>query len=287
MSALPAKVSSRISAALKHFQPILQSAHARDVNESDTVIIVTDMLAEVFGYDKYSEISSEHAIRGTYCDLAIKLDGVLAFLVEVKAIGMTLKDAHIKQAIDYAANQGVDWVVLTNGVVWRIYKVGFGKPISHDLVVEVHVLDLNPRQDAHLELAFLLSKEGWKRSRLGEYQLQKEALSRFCVAALLLSDPMLETLRRELRRITPGLKVDLAEVKAVLETDVLKREVLEGDKAIAAKRSVSRAAGRALRTGRGPEIVNPTATEEENALSDDSDDASPRGHARLLPRMER
>ena len=55
-------------------------------------------------------------IRGTFCDLAVKLDGSLSFLVAVKAIGLELKDHHIKQAVDYAANQGCDWVMLTNGV---------------------------------------------------------------------------------------------------------------------------------------------------------------------------
>src|SRR5205807_255074 len=111
----PTKVAARIAAGIKRFQPILSSARSRDVNESDTVVIVTDMLHEVFGYDKYSEITSEHAIRGTYCDLAIKLDGVLSFLAEVKPAGSELKESFVKQAVDYAANQGVDWVLLTNG----------------------------------------------------------------------------------------------------------------------------------------------------------------------------
>ena len=70
------------------------------------------MLAAVFGYDKYSEVTSEFSIRGTYCDLATKLDGVVQTLIEVKAVGYDLKEAHTKQAIDYAANQGVDWVLL-------------------------------------------------------------------------------------------------------------------------------------------------------------------------------
>ena len=110
MAKIPTKVQERIVASLKRFQPILSSAKARDVGESDTVTIVTDMLAEVFGYDKYSEITSEHAIRGTYCDLATKIDGQLSMLIEVKAIGLDLKDSHVKQAVDYAANQGTDWV---------------------------------------------------------------------------------------------------------------------------------------------------------------------------------
>lgn len=130
MGLVPVKVAKRISEALKRFQPIIDAARARDVNESDTVTIVTDVLQSVFGYDKYAEISSEHAIRGTYCDLAIKLDGALTLLVEVKAIGLELKDQFVKQAVDYATNQGVEWVVLTNGHIWRAYSVTFGKPID-------------------------------------------------------------------------------------------------------------------------------------------------------------
>lgn len=65
--------------------------------------------------------------------VAIKLEGGLQFLIEVKAIGTELKDAHVKQAVDYAANQGTDWVVLTNGLSWRIYKVTFTKPIEHEM----------------------------------------------------------------------------------------------------------------------------------------------------------
>src|SRR3954469_21863797 len=129
MPPIPSKVEDRLVTAIKRFQPVIASAKARDVNESDTVIIVTDMVSEIFGYDKYSEITSEHAIRGTFCDLAVSIDGKFQFLVEVKAIGLDLKDNHVKQVVDYAANKGVDWVILTNGTSWRMYKVSFAKPI--------------------------------------------------------------------------------------------------------------------------------------------------------------
>jgi len=102
MQAIPRKVTERLGVALKKFQPILSASKARDDGEADTVMIVTDMLAELFGYDKYSDVTAEYAIRGTYCDLATKLDGTLQTLVEVKAIGLELKDAHVKQAVDYA-----------------------------------------------------------------------------------------------------------------------------------------------------------------------------------------
>ena len=75
MASIPNKVKDRLVAGIKRFQPILSSAKARDINESDTVTIVNDVLAYVLGYDKYSEITSEFVIRGTYVDLAIKIEG--------------------------------------------------------------------------------------------------------------------------------------------------------------------------------------------------------------------
>ena len=149
MAKLPKKAVERITAGLKRFQPVLVSAKSRDVNESDTVVIVTDLLQEVFGYDKYAEITSEHMIRSTFCDLAVKLEGTLAFLIEVKAIGHELKDQHIKQAVDYAANQGCEWVALTNGAVWKVFRVRFSKPIEHELVVDMDLLSVNPRNFAY------------------------------------------------------------------------------------------------------------------------------------------
>src|SRR3990170_4864272 len=156
MAKLPKKAADRIASGLKRFQAILTSAKASDINESDTVVVVMDVLQDIFGYDKYAEITSEHMIRSTFCDLAVKLDGTLAFLIEVKAIGLELKEQHIKQAVDYAANQGCEWVALTNGVSWRVYRVTFSKPIEHELVVDFDLLALNSRNAEHIGLAGLL-----------------------------------------------------------------------------------------------------------------------------------
>jgi hypothetical protein len=112
--AIPKKVGERLIAGLKRYQPIVAAAKARDANETDTVTIVKGMLNDLFGYDKYTEVTSEFAIKGNYCDLAIKLDGALATLIEVKAVGLDLKDSHVIQAVNYAANQGTNWVLLAN-----------------------------------------------------------------------------------------------------------------------------------------------------------------------------
>ncbi len=249
MAKIATKVAERISSGLKKFQPIIETARTRDVNESDTVVIVTDMLQEVFGYDKYTEITSEHAIRGTYCDLAIKVEGALTLLIEVKAIGLELKDNHVKQAVDYAANQGCEWVLLTNGICWQAFRVSFEKPIQHELVVDLDVLKLSPKKAADIELLWVISRDGCQKSGLDDYHSQRAALSRFTLAAVLQNEPVLDVLRRELRRVSPDAKIETDDIKAVLLSEVLKRDVLEGEKAQAAKRVVARAANRALRKG--------------------------------------
>lgn len=241
------KTAERISAALKRFQPILEAAKARDVNESDTVVIVTDLLADLFGFDKYTEITSEYSIRGTYCDLAIKIDNSLALLIEVKAIGSSLKEQHVKQAVDYAANQGCEWVVLTNGQRWQAYRISFAKPISAALVVDLPLLDLSHRKDADIERLWLLSREGLAKAGLADHHAQREALSRYSIAALLQLDPVLELLRREIRKVSPDAKVSTEEIAEVLTSEVIKRECLDGERAEVARKAVARAAARASR----------------------------------------
>lgn len=237
---IPKKTAERISSRLRHYQPILKNALDRDVNESNTVTIVVDMLADLFGFDKYSEITTEFAIKSCYCDLAIKLDEKLVMLIEVKAIGIPLKQNHVTQAINYAANHGADWVMLTNGGTWRLYKVIFGQPIDQELVMEVDMFTCNPRNAAHADCLYVLTKEGLQKKAVWEYHAQRQAIDRFAIAAVLQSEPMLKALRKELRLLTPNVNVDMDDIKQVLINEVMKREVQDGEKAATAAKQINK-----------------------------------------------
>ena len=54
---IPSRISERLVSGVKKFQPVLDSAKTRDINESDTVVIITDMLSYVFGFDKYLSLN--------------------------------------------------------------------------------------------------------------------------------------------------------------------------------------------------------------------------------------
>ena len=229
------KVEARIVAELKRYRSILATAKQRDISENDTVIIIADMLSDVFGYDKHQHVTTEFAIRGTYVDLAVVVDENIRFLIEVKAVGIALKDSHVKQAIDYGANKGVEWIVLTNGVTWRVYKIYFSQPIEKSLIFEIDILSENPKSSDLIECFGSLSREGYSKSSMSELLQQKQVTSKYAIAAVLLSQTLLDELRRELRRISPGLKVDTSYLGSVLENDVIKRELVDSEDAKAAE----------------------------------------------------
>jgi hypothetical protein len=209
-------------------------------------MIVTDILAELFGYDKYHEVTRELCIRGTFCDLATRLEGKFQMIIEVKAIGLDLKDAHVKQAVDYAANQGIEWVALTNGNLWRVFRVIFAKPIDAELVLDIDLLSLNPKRSGDLESLYLLTRESMLKSGLYAYHDHLQATNKFYLAAVVLSDPVLETVRRELRRLS-DVKLEVEDLRDALQKEVIKREVIEGEKADGARRKVVKAASKTLR----------------------------------------
>jgi hypothetical protein len=265
------KVATRISTELKRYQSILQKAQQRDISESDTVVIIGDMLSDVFGYDKYQHVTTEFAIRGTYVDLAVRTDNQIRFLIEAKAIGIELSDSHVKQAVDYAANQGIDWVVLTNGAHWRIYKVQFTKPIDKTLLCDINVLTVNPRSDEVIECLGCLSREGFSKSSMSDLLQQKQVTSKFTIAAIMLTDSVVDHLRRDIRRLS-GIRVESDYLKDLLKNEIIKRELIEGDDAAAAASTVKkmqRALAREKRRadGNSETLEAPTQAFDSNASS--------------------
>lgn len=240
MAKVSKKISDRFIKSVAKFQQVLQIAKDRDVNESDTVSILMDVFSEVFGYDKYLEITREFAIRNTYCDLALKIDDKVQYLIEVKAIGIQLKDAHMKQALDYGANHGIEWVILTNGIEWKVYKIKFEKPIDFDLVCSFDFLELKPRTVKDQELLFIVAKEGLAKNIRKEYHKKTQTINRFIIGGLILNDAILNSIRKELRKLADGVGINVSEIENIIRNEVLKREIVEGDDAKVAQSRISR-----------------------------------------------
>jgi len=238
MLSVPKNVEERLRTQIKRFKPILEQAIKRDISEADTTNIIRDFLCDALGYDKYVDITSETAVKGpaqTFCDIGLKIDDALRLLIEVKSVGVELKDAHIRQALNYAVNAGLDWVVLTNGIHWFLYRVIFGQPIDFENVFAFDLLEASPKDEDLICSLFAISKEGMKKEVMKEYYRHKQATSKFLLAAIINSDPVLYQIRKEIRKIRDVL-VELDEISKVITSEVFKREVIENEQAeIAAK----------------------------------------------------
>ena len=234
------KTEDRIAATVTKFQKILSVAKARDLNESDTVVIITDMLTEVFGYEKYLEITSELAIRGTYCDLAVKIGEKFQLLIECKAVGTDLKDAHLRQAIGYGANKGIQWIVLTNGIEWQLYRLRFEQPIAWDLVECFNLLTGSLRDQRFKDALYLLSREGVEKGAREDLYEKIQCVNRFVVGTILLSDPVISVVRRELRKLANGIRIENEEIVSLIKDGVLRRDLVEGEEAAATTAKVAK-----------------------------------------------
>jgi hypothetical protein len=107
-------------------------------------------------------------------------------------------------------------------------------------------LELVPRRADTHDTLYLLCKEGVRALAMETHHEHRQIVNRFIVGALVATEPVLSVIRRELRRLAPDARVTVEEIEALLP-DVLKRDLLEGDAALQAKKRVSRTAGRPLR----------------------------------------
>jgi predicted type IV restriction endonuclease len=238
---LPAKFTKRITANLKKYQSIVAAIKKRDASESDTVTVITDILQDIFGYDKYADITSEYAIKGRYCDLAILDDHKkIRFLIEAKAVFLGLIDKHTRQALDYGAHAGISWVMLTNSERWMLYKIKFGKPIDKELVAEFNLLDINPKSEKELELLFVLSKEGQERSVIEDFYTNIQIKNKFIIGCLLNSEEVYLLVRKTMRKLFGDVKITNQEIAEIVVKDIIKREITDSDESKKAKKDIDK-----------------------------------------------
>ncbi len=240
MANVPAIVSKRMSAEVPKFQKILQNAYGRDVNEADTVVIIADMLEAVFGYDKYTELTREAVIKGTFCDLAVRLDGKMVMLIEVKAIGTHLDDKHLRQAVHYGSDSGIAWVILTNGIHWQLHKITVDGKVTNEKFLEFNFLELSARKKEDQEILFTLCRRAHDKDVITEVYEYKQSVNPQTLASLLLTEDSANRLRLMLRRIKPGLKVQLEEIESILRDSVIKRDLVSSDDALNSHKQIKR-----------------------------------------------
>jgi hypothetical protein len=214
-----------LKAAIRRFAKPLSDLVARDANEGDTRLLVTDLLCEGFGFDKYEDLTTEYAVKGEFADYGIRIDRELVAFIEVKRVATRLSEKHLRQVEMYAVNEGVEWMILTSGVNWRAYHLSGGLPVQIDLALDVDLLDDGTAAQKANQL-FYLTRASLKRRQIDELWLQKRASSPGSLASILSRPAVTDAIRKELRRQTKQ-NVDPDEIARLLKETVIRPECLK------------------------------------------------------------
>jgi hypothetical protein len=170
-----------------------------DLDESATRIMINSFLTEVLGFTPIEEVKTEYMIRGTYVDYVVQLKGVRHYLVEVKAFPLTLSEKHLRQAINYGANEGIEWALLTNGKQFDFYKILFNKPIEERKVFSIDLSDPSKLKES-IEVIQYLHKLSVSNKGLDALWSKSVALDPTTVAGLLLNKPIVNFMKRALNK---------------------------------------------------------------------------------------
>jgi hypothetical protein len=197
----------RVRTAVRRFNRPLTDLIARDANEGDTRLLVTDFLCDGLGYDKYDDLTTEYQVRGEFADYGVRIDKQLVAFIEVKRCTTKLGAKHLRQVEMYAVNEGVEWMILTNGQVWQVYHLTAGLPGEGGPTAKADTL-------------FYLSREAFKRRQIDDLWKAKAATSPKSLASVITSGPVLDNIRKELRRQT-GHNIDTKELRDVIRKTVL------------------------------------------------------------------
>jgi predicted type IV restriction endonuclease len=209
---------TRISNSIKKLNKPTLLLKEKDALEADTRHLVTDILVDALGYDKYENLTAEFAVKGDFADYGIRIDKQLEAFIEVKRISQKLSPSHLRQVESYALKEGVQWAILTNAQVWQAYHVTpvKGQQSEVTLIFELDILDETLKPSAKTELLFLISKEGLSKGRLAEYISAQNAVSPKTLKPILLSDDVLAAVRKEIKKKTKH-NIDLKDLKIAVQ----------------------------------------------------------------------
>jgi len=199
-----------LSNKLKVYKKRYLKKQYADLDESATRLMINSLLTDVLGYTELEDIKTEYRIRGEYADYVIQLARKKHFIVEVKSIQLDLTEKHLRQSVNYAANEGIDWIILTNGKEIQLYKVLFGKPIT---TRKIFSFDISNDDDFKKMPEFLiyLTKKSIQKNELLSFWKRFEALEPVQLSKNLYDINVVRFLKKVLKKKT-GLYFDECDI---------------------------------------------------------------------------
>jgi len=189
----------KLTQTIKNYRKQFLDGKLADLDESGTRIMINNFLSEVLGYKPLEEIKTEYMIKGTYADYVIQINKTRHFLVEVKALSFDLSEKHLRQTINYGANEGIEYALLTNGKSFEFYKIIFEQPISQRLIFSLDLSDLTKLKDNANYLQHL-HRDSVVKNEFVPLWNKCEAFDSTNVAGIICSEPVLNAIKKLIKQ---------------------------------------------------------------------------------------
>jgi len=222
-----------VARCIESLRAQIERHRRRGLKEYPTRTILIDPLLQALGWDVRDPdvVELEYpTIDAKSVDYALKINRKVVLLIEAKQLGDPLEDVKaITQVVGYAANDGIDWCVLTNGVRYKVYSTSERAVAPEKLLFEV---SLDPRDSQELSAQQIadrlsrLSRESLARGILDDLGEEvfttakvRKALDRLCLDP---PAPFVRAIRKAIDddAITPNqIKRALARVMGTSSTE--------------------------------------------------------------------
>jgi len=189
----------KLTQSIKNYRKQFLDGKLSDLDESGTRIMINNFLSDVLGYKPLEEIKTEYMIKGTYADYVIQINKTRHFLVEVKALSFDLSEKHLRQTINYGANEGIEYALLTNGKSFEFYKILFEQPISSRLIFSLDLSDLSSLK-ANADYLQHLHRESVLKNEFVPLWNKCEAFDSTNVAGIICSEPVLNAIKKLIKQ---------------------------------------------------------------------------------------
>jgi predicted type IV restriction endonuclease len=202
------KLDSDAKKKIFEAKKMIEDVSRADGNEAETRRRVERIFEQVMGYDVFTHMSREYAVKGAgeteFCDWVIytdeKEDANPQIFVELKKVNIKLAPKHLVQVTSYAINAGCQWVILTNGKDWQLFHVGHGQPPETKIVESWNLLEDDAADLAHK--FNLISFQNVKRGSLEKLWNKRNVLTVHNIIKYLVSEESMRLLHRQLNKVS-------------------------------------------------------------------------------------
>ena len=231
MVKLPSKIKKAIGLQLKQFYPVIQNLKSRGTrtSEDDARIALNDMLNDVLGYDKYTELRTEQREKAGRLDYVLKLtEGPYASkkdkidcVIEAKAIHQDLAPKYVDQTLTYCLTTNTKYFILTNVRQWHLYKIKPAQKETRPDAELIHEVDFTQpnNMEALAEEFYILSRASYLAGNWERVATLKRATNVNDIFTILLSQKAIKLVTKLLSEIH-GVRIPEELVGEIIETQL-------------------------------------------------------------------